>query len=158
MTNVYSLADYRLIISQNGRDLFSIGGYGQNGAGSFVNQVTVRQTNDTWTTDSDATGSWVHNKNMSRTGTVALQIRQVSDDVLTLLYFYNLYFNDSSDNNPYDLTICKDADIVAKAESCFITKAPDRDFQATAQNMEFSWTCGKITNIGTDNRPANLRI
>ena len=81
MIHQYSLADYQLTIGlsdniarqlglrdANGNLLtnFSIGGPGENNEGSFVGQIVVNRTQDLFTTEGDATGSWVHNKNLNR--------------------------------------------------------------------------------------------
>lgn len=150
MTNTYSLADHILSFTyddaRNNKHTDSIGGSGQNNEGSFVNQISVRLANDTWSTESDSTGSWVHNKNLARNGTIELQIRQVSDDVTKLINIYNYYFGNNG--GTFETLEIKGAggETIVTATDCRIQKAPDRDFQATAQNLSFVWTCGRIVN------------
>ena len=100
MIHQYSLADYQLIIvidptvaqalnlrDENGNLLsnFSIGGPGENGEGSFVGQILVSRNQELFTTTGDATGSWVHDKNLNRTGTITVEITQISDQVVQLV-------------------------------------------------------------------------
>ena len=99
MIHKYSLADYQLTIGipqsvaqrlglrdEEGNLLtsFVIGGPGENNEGSFIGQIVATRSNNLWETEGDATGSWVHNKNLNRTGTIELQIRQISDKVIEL--------------------------------------------------------------------------
>lgn len=157
MINRYSLADHTVKITlpddlymggtNLGGKVLTIGGPGQNGQdGSFVGSIGVGRTNDMWSTTGDPTGSWVHNKNLDRTGSVTLSIRQVSDDVIRLMMVSNVFEQDSDRNGKgCKIEVFSGADVVARAEDCYITKIPDQNFGETAENQEWAWTAGRVT-------------
>lgn len=163
-TNKYSLADYQITVTfptgENANLLLnrvglvdntpiSIGGPGQNGLdGSFVGSIKVSRSNDVWKTEGDATGSWVHSKSLDRTGKISVDINQVSDQVLTLIYITNAYQNIQDTIGGLQITV-KNAynpslPAVATAYDCYITKVPDQDFQDSARTQSWEFTCGRI--------------
>lgn len=155
MINRYSLADHyvQLVFSQNSPNAlagkqFQIGGAGDNNQpGSFVGSITFARENDGWTTEADATGSWVHNQSLARHGTVTISIRQVSDDILRLMTIMNLYEQDVSS----ELVGCTisvyntNEDELMVAKDCYISKMPDQVYGETAANQDWSFVAGRIT-------------
>lgn len=143
----YSLSDYKLSITLPaafstaiGLEKFSIGG-----EGSYLGSIAVSQTNDTFTTEADSTGSWYHNKNLARNGTVTIEINQLADSIVRLKRVFNLYFNvDDYDGMTMVLTD-RQNNVVSTMEDCFIQKPADQTFGETAATQSWVLTCGRIT-------------
>lgn len=155
-TSRYSLADYQVTlkipaIGTLNEEEISIGGPGDNNEGSCVGEIKVTRNENLWTTEGDPTGSWVHNKNLNRTGTVEINIRQVSGVIYKLMAVCQAYESVSSNGsegititvNPVfggtaitDFITCKD---------CFIQKIPDQDYTDTAKEQQWIFTCGQIS-------------
>ena len=134
--NRYSLADYQLTVTfdtsvisgTSGESTIVIGGVGQNNMGSYVGDITVKRTTDLWKTEGDATGSWVHNKDLNRTGTIDVEITQVSDQVVQLVYLCTAYESVSDAVEGLQLIITNTASekTIATAIDCYIAKIPDK--------------------------------
>lgn len=162
MINRYSLADHlvKITLPANltvgganiGGTVLSIGGPGNNGqTGSFVGEITVERNTDTWTTEGDPTGSWVHNKSLNRTGSVAMQLRQVSDDVVRLQMLAQVFEN--GDFPGCKIEVFSGTDTVARAEDCYITRIPSQVFGDSAAMQTWGWTAGRVTFPATTNWP-----
>lgn len=163
MTHTYSLADYQLTIGlndsvaallglrdSNGNLLtnFSIGGPGENGEGSFVGQITVGRSQDLFTTEGDDTGSWVHNKSLNRTGTISVDITQISDDIITLVQLCQIFESVQSNMPGLELTInsvaSSTATTMVTGRDCYIQKLSDIPLGQTASRLTWVFTCGQI--------------
>ena len=120
MIHQYSLADYQLTIGlsdnvarqlglrdANGNLLtnFTIGGPGEDNQGSFVGQIVVTRNTNLFSTTGDATGSWVHDKNLDRTGSIQVDITQISDDVITLVQLCQMFESIQTNMPGLELTI-----------------------------------------------------
>ena len=168
MTNRYSLADYIVTIKLPGADSLpidyqnlankeiKIGGPGESagGIGSFLGQISISRSNDQWSTESDNTGSWVHNQNLSKVGTVELNIRQVSDNVIRLIQLCNIY-NSTRVKGGLTITVTPAANdattTYAECVDYYPVKIPDQDFGATAAEQSWSFTCGMVNFPVTTN-------
>lgn len=163
MIHRYSLADYQLIIGiplsvaqklnlkdEQGNLLtsFAIGGPGENGEGSFVGQINASRTENLWGTEGDATGSWVHNKNLNRTGTIELQITQISDVVIELAQLCDIYESIQENVEGLTLTINSSATDestpMVTGTDCYIQKQAELTLQPTAQPLTWVFTCGRV--------------
>lgn len=152
MLNRYSLADHTMVLtipdeleSFGGMQL-KFGGPGNNGQeGSFVGAVTVERSATTWTTEADPTGSWVHNKTLDRSGSVTLQLRQVSDDVIKLMMLAQIYEKTDRSIRGCTIVIFAGKDPVARADDCYISKIPAQVFGETAAMQDWGWTAGRVT-------------
>lgn len=163
MIHTYSLADYQLTIGLGDsiasllglRDSygnlltnFSIGGPGENGEGSFVGQITVNRAQDLFTTTGDATGSWVHDKNLNRTGTITIDITQISDDIITLVQLCQIFESVQSNMPGLELTINSVASsagtTMVTGRDCYISKLPELTLADSAGKLTWSFTCGQI--------------
>ena len=164
MIHTYSLADYQLTIGLGDsiaarlglRDSygnlltnFSIGGPGENGEGSFVGQITVNRAEDLFTTTGDHTGSWVHDKNLNRTGTITIDITQISDDIVTLVQLCQIFESVQSNMPGMELTINSVASsasaTMVTGRDCYIQRLPELPLGENAQRMSWVFTCGQIT-------------
>lgn len=163
MIHKYSLADYQLTIGipesvaqklglrdEQGNLLtsFSIGGPGENGEGSFLGQILVSRTNNLWETEGDATGSWVHNKSLNRIGTIELQIRQISDNVIRLAQICDIYESIQENVEGLTLTINSSATDestpMATGVDSYIQKQADLTLAETAGLLTWTFTCGQV--------------
>lgn len=163
MIHTYSLADYQLTIGlgeslattlgltdQSGAPLtnFTIGGPGENGEGSFVGQISVNRATNLFTTSADATGSWVHDKNLDRTGTITIDINQISDDIITLVQLCQIFESIQTGMPGLELTISSAAsstgDTLVTGKDCYIQKLPELTLGETAQRLTWTFTCGQI--------------
>lgn len=163
MIHKYSLADYQLTIGipqsvaqkLNLKDAegnlltsFTIGGPGENGEGSFVGQIVASRGNNLWETEGDATGSWVHNKNLNKTGTIELQIRQISDQVIELAQLCDIYESVQENVEGLTLTVNSSATeettpMVTGVDS-YIQKQADLTLAETAGMLTWVFTCGQV--------------
>jgi hypothetical protein len=147
----YSLADYILAISSNDKKfatLFKDVRIG--GEGDALASISIQQADQLWTTDSYATGAWVHNKNLSRVGTCDISISQLTDAVAKFKMFVNLFYGDNtastshSDGITMTLSDSRGNNIVTCTD-CYPTQIPTQEFGKTAADQTWSFTCGKIT-------------
>lgn len=154
MINRYSLADHLVKVTlpagvlvggtNIGGMVLEFGGPGNNAqTGSFMGEITVERTNDTWTTEGDPTGSWVHNKSLNKTGTVTMQLRQVADDIIRLQMLAQVFEN--GDFPGCKIEVFAGTDTVARAEDCYIAKVPPQVYGDTAAMQTWSWTAGRIS-------------
>lgn len=144
----YSLSDHILSIkfSENFKnalglteDSITIGG-----EGSMVDSFNFSQTNSTWDTSGDATGGYVHNKNLSRVGTCSITINQLSEKNQLLAQLFNIYFNSAyeddsvtitlSDAHSQNLVICRD---------CYLNN-PALAYGQSAGNRTWTFNVGEL--------------
>lgn len=154
-TSRYSLADYQVTvkipaIGTGQAETITIGGPGENGQGSCVGEISVTRNSNLWTTEADATGSWVHNKNLDRTGIVRINIRQVSDIVIRLIQVC-MAFESADIDSTNGITITVNPVLnnegttqFITCNDCFITKIPDQAFGPTAAEQSWEFTCGQV--------------
>lgn len=153
MTNKYSLADYIVTISIPAIDgsaprTINIGGPGDNQDGSFVGEIKVTRTSDLWTTKGDNTGSWVHNKNLDRSGTVTINLNQISDSVIQLMQLCITL--EKSKVDPITIGV---APAVANGVTssfvecydCYLAKISDQTFGNSAQDQTWTFNVGRVT-------------
>lgn len=164
-TNRYSLADYELAVEIPSSvattlgvtdNVIIIGGPGSSpntndNLGSFVGTITVSRSNDLWSTEGDATGSWVHNKNLNRTGTCSVSLRQVSDKIITFAQLCTAYetIQDASAGLTLTVRATNGSGDIAVCNDCYITKMPDQNFGETAEMQTWTFTCGQVIYVGS---------
>ena len=163
MIHQYSLADHQLTIGipeRIARQLglrdsfgnlltnFTIGGPGENGEGSFVGQIAAERSEELFKTTGDATGSWVHDKNLNRTGTITLEITQISDDVVTLVQLCQIYESLQTNMPGLELTISSVATgtstTMVTGRDCYIQKLANLTLASEAQRLTWVFTCGQV--------------
>lgn len=163
MIHQYSLADYQLTIGlsdnvarqlglrdANGNLLtnFTIGGPGEDNQGSFVGQIVVTRNTNLFSTTGDATGSWVHDKNLDRTGSIQVDITQISDDVITLVQLCQMFESIQTNMPGLELTINSVASNVSNTmvtgRDSYIQKLPDLTLAESAGRLSWVFTCGQV--------------
>lgn len=143
----YSLANYILSIASDDKKINSLFETVQiGGEGDALSSIAIT-TNDTlWETTSFATGAWIHNKNLSRTGTCEVSISQLSDAVAKFkTYIAYFYGSDNTDVGGVTITLTDSNDnIIATCEDCYPTQIPAQEFSAKAVEQRWRFTCGRI--------------
>lgn len=143
----YCLADYILSIQCNDatlRRMFGNIAIGGDGEANALDTISISYKDTLWETESYATGAWVHNKNLSRVGTISLNLNMLSEYTAILTRLCKQYY---SINNYGGLTISisdRNGNEIAKGIDCYPVKIPDLNLQATAQMNEWQFTCGQI--------------
>lgn len=140
----YNLADYIVSIQANDeslRNLFqnvSIGG-----EGSAIGSISSETTEQMFTTKGYPTGAWVHNKNLSKVGTVTLEISQLSDKIAKLKQMLNVFYGGDYNGFTISLTDSTGAKVFT-AIDCYITKVPAQAFGNEEVTQQWTFTCGEI--------------
>lgn len=164
--HTYSLTDYILSIQvpDSLREIFlgtdetidaesnviSIGG-----DESFVGSITISApSNAQYTTEGDVTGSWVHNKSKDQTGTISIEINQISDQVRLLVRLFQTYYDADTITEGLTLTLNKavgggNQSPVATGTDCYIGNRPEVAYGETAATQEWEFTCGRISFSGS---------
>ena len=140
----YSLSDYTLSISH------SYGSYVQNpitigGQGSAIGSIEISVDGTLWSTKGYATGAWVHNKNLDRTGTVTISINQLSSSVSYFATICKLYYQNTSDKPMTLILKGRDQKLIASMGDCYIQKIPSQSFGESANDQSWTFTCGTVT-------------
>lgn len=147
----YSLVDYILTIEMDSNVQRTLGFENPTisigGEGSYLDTITIEQTQDTWDTSGDATGGWIHRKSLNRVGTAALSLNMLSPRVAQLTKLFNLYFThpDIADSG-LTLTLANaKSTIVATCIDAYITKIPSLTFSEQPGTRTWTFTAGKVT-------------
>lgn len=164
MMNRYSLTDYILSVKvpDELRSVFLTDGdtieakansISIGGDNSYVGQISVQMRTAQWNTEGDPTGSYVHNKSKDRTGTIEVQINQVSDKVALLVRLYETYYSADSITEGLTLTISKatgngNQEAICTGTDCYIQQIPNIQYGNTAGNQDWQFTCGRIAFKG----------
>lgn len=141
----YSLANYILSIQPDDPALarmfntVSVGG-----EGDALSTISISLDADLWSTDGFATGAWVHNKNLSRIGSISVTISQLSDRITKFKQMCNVYYN--NDYSGFTLTLSdSEGNKVCTALDSYLTKIPEQSFTESAGTQTWNFTCGEIT-------------
>lgn len=118
------------------------------GEGSYLNSITVSLSQNLFETSGDNTGSWVHTKNLNKTGTVVVSIKQVSDKITTFKTLVNIYSNLNTEAAGMTLTL-RDMlnNTICVCEDCLIQKITNQTFTNSPESQSWTFTCGKISFI-----------
>lgn len=138
--------------NKQNKNIIVIGGAGSAGnnntdLGTFLGSITVNRTNDAWSTDGDVTGSWVHNQNRSKVGTVSINIKQVSDDIIKLHNLLKIMEKSNKNTKGCTIEITNAVDSDKKlftCNDCYIVKMPDYVMGETAGVQIYTFTCGQV--------------
>lgn len=154
MLYTYSLSDYivSVVVPES---LYSVYGVDNRisigGDKSYNGGIIINMNSQTWTTHGDATGSYYHDKSKDRTGTLTVNLTQISDNVLRLIRLFNAYYSSDSSNDGLTITLSKaignDQKIVATCNSCMLN-LPNLDFEDAAKQHGWAFTCGEIIFSG----------
>jgi len=150
---VYSLSNYKLAIQLPEEFAAKVGLENNNtisigGEGSYLDTLSYSYNSDMYSTKADATGSYVHDKNLDKSGTITINIHQMSPQIALFIKIVNLYYQSGNDYEGLQLSL-KDlmGQEVMAAESCFFTKIPDQSFGQESDNQSWNITSGRINTI-----------
>lgn len=146
----YSLADYTLALtlpSDFATEMGLTGSLVVGGEGSYLDSFLVELDNDMYSTKGDSTGSWVHDRNLSRTGKVTISIHQLSDNIAKFKKIVNLYYTSSTNYQGITLALSPNQSEhhVVDCEDCYFQKIPNQEFGSESGNQSWILTCGQIT-------------
>ena len=145
----YSLASYILAATSDNSDIKNIfQDVTIGGEGDALSSITIQVNDKLWETESFATGAWVHNKNLSRTGTVEISISQLSDKVAKFKTFVNHFYDSSFDDSSITMTLQDSTGAsIAICEDCYPTQIPSQEFGSKSTDQRWIFTCGRITFV-----------
>lgn len=145
MNKRYSLANYIISISPTDSALRSMfGTISIGGEGSYLGNISVSQNSNLWSTKGFATGGWVHDKNLDRTGQASLQLNQLSPAIAKLVKLFNIFY--AGDYAGSTITVTDlNGNKVVNCSDCYIQKVPDQVFGESSENQTWSFTCGRVT-------------
>lgn len=144
MVKQYSLLDFSLSITfKKNRYNIPIGG-----VGSYLGSIKVAKATDNITKTVDATGSGVFAYSHDHSGTVDIEISQVSNKVATIINramkWYHSETNGDWKNGLLDIVIMKNGRKVLDATSCMLTKMPDLEIGNEVAMRTFSFQAIEI--------------
>lgn len=150
----YSLANYTLAITLPS-DFAAEIGLSENeslivgGEGSYLDSFSVEMDNDLYTTKGDATGSWVHDKNLSRTGKVTITLSQLSNKVAKFKKIVNLYYQANSEYDGVQLSLADNqSGNIVNCSDCYFQRIPTQEYGSESGTQAWILTCGQITFSG----------
>jgi len=146
----YSLSKYLLSLQLPEAFASSVG-LGNNsslvigGEGSYLDTLSYDYNSDMYTTKADATGSWVHDKNLDLSGKITISIHQLSPSISLFKKIVKLYYQSGNDYDGLTLTL-KDlsGNEIMTALDCFFIKIPTQEFKAESDNQSWDLTSGRI--------------
>lgn len=141
----YSLANYILSITPNDPQINTMfGTISVGGEGSYLDDVSISMSETMFSTESYATGAWVHNKNLARNGSVTVSLNQLSDTVARFKQMCKTFY--AGDYEGFTITLStNNAENVATCIDCLITKIPDQSFGESAGKQTWTFTAGQIS-------------
>lgn len=140
----YCLADYIVSITPSDstlRSMFSKVTIG--GEGNAIDSITISRSTNMWSTEGFATGAWVHNKSLDRTGTVQLSLSQLSEKISKLKKMCEVFYN--GDYSGFTITVTDSkSNVVASCNDCYLVKIPTQTFGNSAGTQSWTFTCGEV--------------
>lgn len=150
----YSLASHSVQFATDNEQITKLFGNLQiGGEGNAIGSISASIDATLWSTKTYATGAWVHEKNLSRSGKVTLSISQLAPVVAKLITLCNMFYKDVEDGvdnnsiNGLTINIMQGSKQVAICEDCYPTKIPSQDFGESAADQNWEFTSGRITFI-----------
>lgn len=142
----YSLAYVTVTISRGNSVIASFGGQG-----SMIGSISVQREGDRFSVDGDATGGAVVNENLSKIGSVSLEIKQCAPLVETLTNLFNSYDDSStsgygpssSNGGAVNIALSYNNKLVSQAKGCYLNM-PELSYQDEAQDREFSFVACEV--------------
>lgn len=172
----YSLASVKVVIS------FS-NGYKANfgGQGSMIGSVTLARKTERFSSEGDATGGFVINETLDRTGTCTISIKQFAPLVSTLTNLFATYdlssngdsvtdivggitnYGNTENREGFDASITLEGAVnidlyymgtlIGHCGSCYLNM-PDLELEEDNGTRDFVFECGEVTFEMMDNKQA----
>lgn len=127
------------------------------GAGKYLGSITVTKSTDNVTKTVDATGAGVFSFSNDHSGTVDVEISQVSDVVANIIdKIINNYYQDYEQQGVetdwkrtvLDIVISKGSQKVVEATDCMLVKMPDLSIGNEVATRTFSFIAMEIRETG----------
>lgn len=140
----YSLANYICNIKPNDPTLLTMfGTINIGGEGSTTETLSASRSNALFETTGYSTGGYVHNKNLSKIGTISLSLSQLANNVGKLKRLVNAY--QSKDYAGLTITLTdSDGIVICTGIDCVPVQIPNQDFGSSAANQTWSFNCGEL--------------
>lgn len=147
----YSLSNRIVSIEANDVSLRNVfGKVTVGGQGSMLESISIDYKDDQWTTDTFSTGGYVHNKNLSKAGTITIVLSQLSENVTKFINLVNLHY--TGDYQGLTITLTDTAGgnngaprEILTASDCYFTRIPTQEYGRTASTDSWVLTCGEIS-------------
>jgi len=144
MVKQYSLLDFSLSITFK-KITYNIP---VGGIGSYLGSIKISKATDNITKTVDATGSGIFAYSHDHSGTVDIEISQVSVDVAKIINNVMDYYQSVEDGNwkkgLVGISIMKNGDKIMDATDCMLLKMPDLELGAEVTTRTFSFAAIEI--------------
>jgi len=150
-SKTYSLLDYSISITKNDSvsanttipDI-TFGGYG-----NYLGSITVSRDIEHVTKTVDASGAGVFNFVNDKSGSISIEISQVSNEIAELIEVINGYVSSETytyKNRIYDITISRtgDSDFSITGTYCMIAGVPEMRFNRDVSTYTWKFICMEI--------------
>lgn len=145
----YSLAYYTLTLKTDDPELNSIfSELSFGGNGSAVGEITASYSNDLWSRSDYATGGYVHEQNLNRSGKITVSVNQLCKHIGKLINLCNAYYGKAETVGLNGLTISLtdgDGKEILSAIDCVPVKIQDQKYSEKSGNQDWEFDCGEIT-------------
>lgn len=142
----YSLADYILTINIDDATLARDSGLSKiviGGEGTYLGSISIGGLQNQWRTQGSPTGDYTHSKSLDRTGTVSVNLNQLSSKIDQFKTIVNWHYK--GDYEGFTITLeGLDGSKIATCYDCMVQGIPNQDFGENAGEQTWTLTCGKI--------------
>lgn len=147
----YSLAKVKIAMSVPTEDNQNPITFG--GQGSMIGSITISRKSERFSAEGDATGGFVVNENLDKTGTCVLSIKQFAPLVNTLTNIFNAYDDASvelengidmdAQSQAISIKVFYEGALLAECNFCFLNM-PELPFEEENGTRDFSFECGEV--------------
>ena len=147
----YSLLDYTMTITSKSTGITYNIGIG--GIGSYLGSITVAKSTDQITKTVDATGSGVFSYSHDHSGTIDIEVSQVSNTVNQIIEnIMNYYYSETQGDYKkglVDIEIFRNGVKAVDATGCMLSKMPDLAIGSEVAMRTFSFLAIEIREHAT---------
>ena len=144
----YCLANYNLSIVVPTSINIGVNSISIGGEGSYLDSINISRNTNLFETTADSTGSWIHTKNLDKSGTVSITINQVSDKIVLFKALMKAYYNSDDKVEGLSLTVLDgSANPIVVCNDCLLTNIPEQSFSSSPTTQTWTFTCGQIEFI-----------
>lgn len=151
MQRTYSLSRYILSITTSNLEYqkiiganFTLGGTGEI-ADNFLNSITFSTNGTLYTVKGNARGSYVFDKSLDKTGTVTVNLNQLSEAVARFKQLAEyMYTHDDDSTLTMTLKAGESGEEIVTCTDCLIQSIPGQDFSSTSSDQTWTFVVGRI--------------
>lgn len=145
MAAKYSLANYIVTFSANDNRISEIiNDISIGGKDDTLDSITISRANDLFSVTGYATGGYVFDKSLDRTGSVTLSISQLAAQIPVLKNLCQVLESEDGEGLTITVRAAGSTDAVAECIDCFPTKIPDQAFGSSSANQSWEFICGQV--------------